>query len=163
MFLEEYQCTIPASTLVHATMKKNHADTEQTCLIKVSMNFTEGKFTLVGDWQHLISANKHNELVCSCYHRKKVKIETDIYPSLVIDLEDVDNDGLLFSLQGSVTDEDRIGSCSGLLVLDNVRDSKGDIGNQWNVSFYLYDHCFENCEITFKLPVFADRKSSEAN
>ena len=152
--LKQFNYSIPASCLALAGMKENYIAAEHLPLMNVAIDFENGVLTLEGDWQFMIASNKHNEASWFGHHRERVKIETDIYPALPIDLDDPESDGLVFPLEGKITNGNHPGSCSGLLVIDNVRRHDGLTGNQWNISFYLYDAQFDDCEIKFKLPLY---------
>jgi hypothetical protein len=154
LLLKEFQYTIPASLLAFKGVKNNYLVAEHLPLMQVTVNFEEGELKLEGDWRFMMAANRHNEPGWLIYHRERVEIETAIYSSLVIDLNDRYTDGLVFPLEGSIQDGDSLHSCSGLLVTDNVRGSDGLIGNQWNISFYLYDAQFDDCKIKFKLSIY---------
>jgi hypothetical protein len=136
------------------SLKKNHIVAKHLPLMKVVIDFENGNLKLEGDWQFMVASNKNNELGWLTYHGERVKLETDVSSSFAINLEDPRSDGLIFPLEGSIRDGNSLGLCSGLLVLDNVRDSYGLISDQWNISFYLYDSRADDCEIHFKLPVY---------
>ncbi|MEP7374273.1 MAG: hypothetical protein ABI675_12835 [Chitinophagaceae bacterium] len=152
--LKQFNYSIPSSALVLTGMKQNHIAAEHLPLMNVAIDFENGILKLEGDWPFMIASNKHNEASWFGHHRERVKIETTIYPAFAIDLNDPESDGLVFPLEGNIKDGNQPGSCSGLLVIDNVRRNNGLIGNHWNISFYLYDAQFDDCEIKFKLPLY---------
>ena len=154
LLLKQIEYFIPASPLAMAGLSKNHIAAEHLPLMKVSIDFENGSLKLEGDWQFMMASNKHNEASSFTYHRERVKIETAFYPAFAINLNDPYSDGLVFPAEGSIKESNCFGSCSGLLVIDNVRGSNGLIGNQWNISFYLYDLQFDFCEIKFRIPVY---------
>ena len=77
-----------------------------------------------------------------------------VYPALAINLNDPYSDGLVLLLKGSIKANTCFSVCSGLLLIDKGYGSNDPINDQWNISFYLYDVQFDNCEIKFKLPVY---------
>jgi hypothetical protein len=154
LLLKRFEYIIPASAFALAFVNKNHAVGEHLPLMKVNIDFENGNLKLEGDWQFMMASNKHNEPGWFTSHRDRVKIETAIYPALPINLTDHKSDGLVFPLEGSIKDGDCFSSCSGLLVIDNVRGYNGLISDKWNISFYLYDLQFD-CEIKFKLPLYS--------
>jgi hypothetical protein len=154
LLLKQIEYFIPASSLAMAGLNENHIAAEHLPLMKVNIDFENGVFRLEGDWQFMMASNKYNEASSFSYHRERVKIETAVYPAFAINLNDPYCDGLVLPLEGSIKDGNYLGSCSGLLVIDNVRRSNGLISNQWNISFYLYDLQFEYCEIKFIIPVY---------
>jgi len=154
LLLKQFSYSIPASALVLSGLRKNYFVAEHLPLMKVAIDFENGNLKLDGDWQFMMASNKHNEASWFTYHRERVKIETVVYPALAINLDDPYSDGLLFLLEGSIKDGKDLGSCSGLLAIDNIRGGNGLIRDQWNIGFYLYDAQFNDCEIEFKLPVY---------
>ena len=140
--------------LALAGIKGKHIVTEHLALMKVNIDFENGTLALEGDWQFLMASNKHNEAVWFSHHRERVKIETSLYSGFAVDLNDEDSDGLMYALKGSIKDGNCIAECTGLLIVDNVRTHYGFISNQWNISFYIYDTVFDECEIRFKLPLY---------
>lgn len=163
ILLKQFRYSIPPSVIALAGIKKNHIVAEHLPLMKVAVDFENGNLKLEGDWHFMMASNKYNEAGWSDYHRGRVQIETAIYASLAIDLNDPENEGLAFSLEGTIKDGNCLGSCSGLLVLDNARGLNGLISDQWNISFYLYDLQFNDCEIKFKLPVYTATDNKNSN
>lgn len=154
VLLKQFEYTIPASALALAVVNKNHIVAEHLPLMKVTIDFENGVLKLQGDWQFMMAANKHNEASCSRYHRERVNIEASVYPELIINLSDPSSDGLVLPVEGSIKDGNFLSSCSGLIVIDNVRGFNELISSQWSISFYLYDLQFDECEIKFKLPLY---------
>ena len=152
--LKQFNYSIPSSALALAGRKQNYIVAEHLPLMKVAIDFENGVLKLEGDWQFMMASNKHNEASWFGHHRERVVIEATIYPAVTIDLTDPECDGLVFPLEGNIKDRNHPGSCSGLLVMDNVRGNNGLMGNHWNISLYLYDAQFDDCEIKFKLPFY---------
>jgi hypothetical protein len=151
--LKEFGYSVP-TVLAHAKANKNQAATEFLPLMKVAIDFENCNLQLEGDWNFMMASNKYNEASWFDYHIGRVKIETTIYASMPINLDDLRNNGLAFPLEGSIRDDGYYGFCTGLLVLDHTRSLNGLLSDQWNIIFYLYDLQFDDCEITFKLPLF---------
>jgi len=158
--LKHFSYSIPAADLVFAELKGHHTAAEHLPLMKVAIDFENGLLRLEGDWQFMMTSNKHNEANWFTYHRERVKIETLICPALAINLNDPSSDGLVFLLEGSIKKSTCLSTCSGLLVIDKAYGSNDAISDQWNISFYLYDVQFDNCEIKFKLPVYGRKINS---
>jgi len=154
IFLKQFGYTIPTSAVALIGIKKNHIVAEHLPLMKVVIDFENGNLKLERDWHFMMVSNKHNEQNCRDYHKGRVQIETAIHASSQINLNDSENDGLVFPLDGTINDGNYLTACSGLLILDSVLNSDKCIGSQWNISFYLYDLQFDNCEIKFKFPIF---------
>jgi hypothetical protein len=154
VLLKQFEYSILPSVFALAGAKKKCTVAEHLPLMKVAIDFENGNLKLEGDWHFMMVSNKHNEPNWYNYHKGRVQIETAIYDSFTINLADPGNDGLVFPLDGTIKEGGFLGSCSGLLVLDNVRGLNGLISDQWNISFYLYDLQFNDCEIKFKLPVY---------
>jgi len=129
-------------------------------LVNLAIDFEQEDFALEGDWQYMMELNNHAEKNWFACHRQQVYIRASIFPGIAIDLSDENNDGLVFMIEGTIKDNDSIGSCSGLLVLDkNIHRNKPD-DNKWNMSFYLYDNGHEDCEIAFRLPVYSSNNNN---
>ncbi len=154
ILLTQFEYSIPVSAMALAAIKDNHTIAEHLPLMKVNIDFENGILKLEGDWNFMMASNMHNESSWFTCHRERVEIETTIYSDMKINLNDPYCDGLVFPMKGSIRDGNCLGSCSGLLVIDNVRGSNGLISNQWNISFYLYDAQFNDCEIKFKLSLY---------
>lgn len=122
-------------------------------LMKVNIDMESGDFVLDGNWQYLMSGSKHNDDNLNMHHRERININAKIYAAVPIDLNNTGNDGLMFPMEGTIKDGSCTNSCSGLLVIDNVHNWKGQFSPLWNVSFYLYDNQFGHCEITHKIPL----------
>ena len=154
ILLKQFEYSIPASSFAIAGLGKQYAIAGHLPLMKVFIDFEKGKLYLEGDWQFMIAANTHSKPGWSGYHRERVKIETAVYPAMSVNLDDHNSDGLVFPMEGIIQDGSIINSCSGLLVIDNIRSESGLISKNWNISFYIYDAQFDDCEIKFKLPLF---------
>lgn len=124
-------------------------------LAEIKFDFENGIFILEGDWHFMMAANRHAEQSWFACHRERVKIETSIFPSEVIDLADARNDGLAFALEGTLKDGTYLSNCTGLLILENTKRRNEFAGLEWNLIFYLYDAMNNECEIRMKLPVYA--------
>ncbi|MBC7937462.1 MAG: hypothetical protein H7Y86_19115 [Rhizobacter sp.] len=153
ILLKQFEYAIPVSALAITGIRAKHI-AGHLPLMKVNIDFENGSLAVEGDWQFMMAANQHNEASWFRHHRGRVKIETALYAACAVNLDDEESDGLFCPLQGSIKDGDCIGACSGLLIVDNVRTNNGLTGNQWNISFYIYD-VFDNYEIKFKLPVYS--------
>ena len=125
-------------------------------LVDIKLDFENGNFFLEGDWHFMMAANRHVERSWFACHSERVKIETSIFPSTVINLSDRSNDGSGFSLEGTLKDGNSMSKCFGLLVLEFTEPVNGLPGNEWNLTFYLYDAMNSECEIRMKLPIYAD-------
>ncbi len=155
MLLKQFGYSMPLSAVALMGIKKNHIVAEHLPLMKVVIDFENRKLKLEGDWHFLMASNKYNEVRCFNNHKERVKIETTIHASSPINLDDPENHGLVFPLDGTIKERDYLTACSGLLILDSVPGSHKSTGSQWNISFYLYDLEFDNCEIKFKLPIYS--------
>jgi len=111
----------------------------------------------------MMSSNKHAEKNWFDFHQQRVSIKANIYPGLAIDLSDDNNDGQVFIIEGTIKDNDNTGDCSGLLVLDKIITSDKAATSKWNMSFYLYDTAHEDCEISFKFPVYGKNTNQLLN
>jgi hypothetical protein len=153
ILLRQFEYAIPPSVISFAGVKNNHIVAEHLSLMKVVIDFENGNLNLEGNWNFMVASNTHNRVNWLNYHRERVHIETTIYDSWEINLNDPQSDGLVFHLEGIIKDGNYLDPCSGLVVLDNIRTSNRVMSDQWNICLYLYDlHSFD-CEIKFKLPI----------
>jgi len=102
MFLKRFGYTIPSSVVALMAIKKNHMVAEHLPLMKVVIDFENGNLKLEGDWLFLMASNKYNEVRCSYHHRERVQIEATIYASAPINLDDTENNALVFPLEGTI-------------------------------------------------------------
>lgn len=151
--LKQFYYSIPASVLVTADSKLSHAFSEQLPLMAVSFDFENGKMKLEGEWDFMMASNRHNEANWFTAKRNRVKIIMDIVPAAVINISNDETDGMVLPIEGYINDGESIGGCSGLIVIDNVKQNKEHLSNLWDISFYVYDLQYEFCEIKFKLPL----------
>jgi len=154
VLLSQFEYSILPSVLALAGVNKNYIVDEHLPLMKVAIDFENGNLKLEGDWHFMMVSNADSEPNWCDYHKGRVQIETAIPDSLPVNLDDPRNNGFILPLEGTIKDGNYLGSCSGLLALDNARGLNGLIVEQWTISFYLYDLQFNDCEIKFKLPVF---------
>jgi hypothetical protein len=158
LLLKKFQYAIPSSALAFAMIDKKHVVSNHLPLMKVVIDFENGVLQLEGDWHFMMAVNRHNEQSWFLHHRERVKIELLIYPASPVNLADDANDGIMCPLQGSIKDGNCTGACSGLLIMDKKLTDNGINSNQWDLSFYIYDAAFDECEIKFRLPVYMPGK-----
>jgi len=152
--LRQFAYSIPASAYILSELKLNELKAEHLPLLNVFIDFENGNLKLEGDWLYMMASNKLNKETCYTYHKERVKIKSAIFPALAINLDDPNNEGLAFAIDGKITDSESSSACSGLMVIDNIRGSDGQPIGYWNISIYLYDIQLVDCEIKFKLPVY---------
>jgi hypothetical protein len=163
ILLRQFEYSIPPCVNTIAGIKQNHIVDEDLPLIKVVIDFENGNLKLEGDWHFMMSSNKYNEASCFNNHKERVKVETTIYASSPINLNATDKNGWIFPLDGTIKDADYLAACSGLLILDTVPSSAEQTGSQWNISLYLYDQQFDDCEIKFKWPLYTTTSNENRN
>ncbi len=161
LFKQFNYCVSPAA--LPAKYSENKSACIPSSLVNVNIDFEHENFKLEGDWQYMISSNKHAEENWFDCHKQRVSVEANIYPGLAIDLTDDKNDGLVFIIEGIIKDETNTGNCTGLLVLDKEIAIDEPTINKWNLSFYLYDNTNSDCEIAFKLPVYGRQANNYVN
>ncbi len=160
--LNQFSYSIPASAVAVAGIKGDCPIADHLPVVKILIDFVDGKLLLEGDWRYMVAVNKHNENRGIKYHRERVKIAMDIEPVEPVNLNEKTSDGLLYLLKGNIRDNNYKGACTGFLVIENVRRSK-QLSNHWDISFYIYDTQFDDCEITFKLPLYTIKTDSALN
>ncbi len=137
-----------------------HTDIHNPLLI-AEIGFKQGIFRLQGDWQYIMSCNKHVQPAWLAQHNHTVTIEGNILPSGTIDLADSSNDGAVFIVEGRIKDKAGSASCSGLLVLDKKNGYNKQGAESWHISFYIYDD--NGCEVALKIPVLLYTTGSQLN
>jgi hypothetical protein len=151
LILRKYDYIMPASSFTFASLDLRPDKTFTDHPVKLEIDFEKGYVNLQGNLRFMIAVNDHNEVVYTADNRERVKIETTIFQSQPVDLNDYRNDGLVLLLISNK--ENFSDQYSGLLVFDNIRGANGLISNQWTVSIYLYSES-DAYEIKFKLPLF---------
>jgi hypothetical protein len=122
--------------------------------MKVVLDFENGNLKIEGDWKYMMAAHKTNDAAWVNYNEERILLDAAIYPSFVINLSDEESDGLVFALEGRIKDGDFISYCTGLLMVDSIRNKTGFVEPEWNITFHLYDLQVKNCEIIFQLPIY---------
>ena len=163
MLFKQFEYSIPSRVNTIAGRKQNHIVAEHLPLMNALIDFENGNLKLQVDCDLMMASNKDNEPGRSGRYKGRVQVETAIHASSVINLDDPGNDGLIFLLEGTIKDDNHLGSCSGLLMFDNLPLLKGLNSDTWTISLYLYDLQLDNCEITFKLPVFTTSADGNKN
>jgi hypothetical protein len=163
ILLKQFEFSMPPAAFNLAGNTEDMDVPQHLPVMSVRIDFENGKLMLEGDWQFLVQSNKHNSSKWLMYHSSRVQIQTSIYPETTINLSTTDADGLVFPLEGFLRDENGLAGTSGLLIVDNEKNTKGAMSNWWNISFYLYDYQFDVCEIKYKLPLFVNNETDEMN
>jgi hypothetical protein len=163
LLLKQFEYSIPLSTIESESVNKKHILSQNLPLMKVGIDFENGYLRLEGNWRFLISSNKQNDEIWFNYHKERVEIETAVFSSLAINLNDPISDGLVFPLEGNIKDGNCVVACTGLLAVDSIPASDGVFSDQWNISFYLYVFESDDCEISFKFPVYINRFDERYN
>ena len=147
ILLRRFEYVVPESALALTGTNNHRAAISYPSLLKVYIDFENGELKLEGNWQIIMVSNTYNEAKETGGWQEKVKIKMNIYPALPIDLTDTESDGLVFPLEGSISNGDIFCSCAGLLAIDRIN-------GQWHISIYLYDARFVEHEIKFKFPLY---------
>ena len=165
VLLRQYEYSIfPSSfAMVTSDAKQAHSFLENKPLAEVKLDFEKESFALECDWNFIIAANKHAEQSWFTCHKERIRVNASICPCQIINLVDEKSDGLVFALDGTLTDGGSINFCSGLLVLDNVRKMNGAMNNEWSITFYIYDAENDDCEIMLKFPLYAAATKADIN
>jgi hypothetical protein len=129
----------------------------QSSFLEVKIDFAEGKLVLEADRQFILQHNLYARQQYLPAPKKRVQIQTDIFPSSVINLNGIPDDGLLLHLDGSIMNESNLNACTGMLVLTNEWNTRQD-SNLWRLTFYIYDHSTDYNEIKFDLPLYLGKE-----
>lgn len=164
-FLQQFTYSIPATSLTFAGPLKKQGRKVATHLplLKVELDFTNGKMNLDADWHFLSASNCQINPANFFIYRERVKVEAFLNSSIEIDLEEKNCDGLIFPFEGNINDGSIQCSCSGLIILDAGFSQNPSNAIAWMMSIYLYDALVENFEIKLKLPLFYTSVSSINN
>lgn len=171
--LKQFAYTIPVSSLSlkqhppkgsSAQVTPASLVSEQVPLLNLRINFEQSTFELEANWQYLVSRNLEEQSEWNNYHSERIKFDMDIFPlSLLPDLHLPETDGLVLPLEGDLEDGKTSGSCSGLMVFENLSDKSGALSEDWIISIYLYDFGVQGFEVKLKLPILIDRHNGLYN
>ena len=154
---------MPASSHVAIAESANYCVPMHLPLLHVCIDFDKGELFLEGDWPFLVASNRHSSSSWLAYHAGTVSVQATIKPAGNIDLDDDLNDGLIFPVEGIISDRNNINLCSGMIILDKIRSNKKNSHHGWDISLYLYDLQVENCEIKYRLPVYTNKETEKLN
>jgi len=82
---------------------------------------------------------------------ERIKLKASIFPGYGVDLTEATEEALIFSMEGILENGASIGTCSGLIVLQNIPEGDGRLGREWRLSIHLYDDFSGDREIKFNL------------
>ena len=155
MLLQKYEYMIPESCGVFArTRNITHKHIDGRLLFaKLVIDFVKGILKLETDHQFTIATSKKNKLLRGFLKKERIVFEGDVYPSVGIDLNDHNNDGLVFPVEAVSNKRDPFDYCIGMLAIDNLQSNNGP-GTHWTISLYLYSVRRDKGEIKIKLPVY---------
>lgn len=126
-------------------------------LVNVKVDFEHGNFFLEGNWMFMMAFNKKVRLSRAARKRKRVKVESALYPSLPLDLAGEKSKNFQFTLHGIIQDDVAHDSCSGMLTVDQIKYTDGGPTGEWMLTFYLYNIVENGCEMTFNLLLMPDQ------
>ena len=129
----------------------------------VQIDFNNRKFLLYGDWKFMMRSNSQAESSWISAHGDNVTIELDIQPDGIIDLSNSINDGLILSMEGTLSDGEQTSPCIGMLAFSIPSNQAQITDRYWELSFYLCSHNNDGSEIKFKLPVYLNMPFSWSN
>jgi hypothetical protein len=134
-----------------------------TPLVTVRIDFEHGNFFLEGSWKFMMASNKNVRQSRAARKRERVRVKSALYPSLPLDLADENNENFFFTLDGVIQDDAMLSSCSGMLIVQQIRYTDGGLTGEWMLTFYLYDVTENGCEIKFNLPMLPEQHYTGLN
>jgi len=123
-------------------------------LVSIKIDFENGHFYLEGNRQFMMFSRKPLKMKELVGHQERVKVESSLFPGTVIDLSDHRNDGLFFTMEGSILYGGMMKTCTGLMLLENIRDKEERCTHNWSVAFNLHVITQKEFEIKFKVPLY---------
>lgn len=132
-------------------------------LVSIKIDFEHGNFYLEGSRQFMMFSKKARQQKELVGHKERVRVESSLFPGAVIDLADPKNDGLFFTMEGSILYGGMMKTCTGLMLLENILDRQDRHTMNWSVAFNLHVLTQKEFEIKFKLPVYAGMDKEGAN
>jgi len=155
LLLQKYEYIIPASCGVFPrTRNITHRHVDGRLLFaKLVIDFVKGSLKLETDHQFTTATGKKNKLVRGYLKNERIVFEGAIYPSVGIDLNDHNNDGLVFPVEAVSNKKGQFDYSIGMLAIDNLQ-SNGGPASHWTISLYLYSVRKDDSEIKIKLPVY---------
>lgn len=125
----------------------------QVPLVSIKIDFEKGDFWLEGNRQFMLFSRKTRKVRELVSQQERVRVESSLFPGSVIDLSDRSNDGLFFTMDGSILYGGMLKTCTGLMLLENIRNKQGDFTRHWSIAFNLHVITQKEYELKFKIPV----------
>lgn len=165
MLLSRYEYAMLSSTMTVSSLAFLEKDQFGTRvpLVTIKIDFEKGNFYLEGNRQFMMFSKRTRKIKELIGQQERVKVESSLFPGAVIDLHDPSNDGLFFTMDGSILYGGMMKTCTGLMLLENIRDKRGRCSQNWSVSFNLQVVTQKEYEIKFKIPVYASMIGEEWN
>jgi hypothetical protein len=117
------------------------------------MNFEEGKLLVEADEAFMIHSKKYTEEGWSTFHSNKVSIKMTFYSNGPIDLNDEFNNGLIIPMEGFLSKDKRLSSCTGMVILEKSFNEVNNNHHSWRMQFHIYNYSAAFGEIMFELPL----------
>ena len=155
LFLQKYEYIIPASCGVFARTRNithQHVD-GRLMFAKLVIDFVKGTLKLETDHQFTVATSRKTKSFRGFLKNERIVFEGAVYPSVGIDLNDHNNDGLVFPVEAVSNKKDQFDYCIGMLAIDNLQSNRGP-GSHWTITLYLYSVRRDDSEIKIKLPVY---------
>jgi len=155
LLLQKYEYIIPASCGVFArSLNITHKHVDGRLLFaKMVIDFVNGTLKLETEHQFTTGSGKKNKTSRGFSKNERIVFEGAVYPSIGIDLNDSNNDGLVFPVEAVSNKKDQFDYCIGMLAIDNLQSISGQ-ASHWTISLYLYSVRRNDTEIKIKLPVY---------
>jgi len=132
-----------------AVARQQYVIIENQPLMKANIDFEKSFMKMEGNLGFIRASDGYPQ---TAWKHERIKLEMTIYPwAKLVDLNDSDTDGIIMAMDGWMNNER---SCCGVLIIDNVKGYDGFAGNKWYITCYICDLLTDECEISFRLPVY---------
>jgi hypothetical protein len=140
IFLRKYQYSMRGHPLIVPVLPPASAHTlpDKLPLLKLDLDFERGQVS---------------------FHDSQVAIDGILFPAEAIYLEEGESNGLVFPIEGHITDSTRLSACSGLIIVE-----KSSLQSpEWFIHIYLYKLEFSTEELHFCIPLYLRRAANRFN
>lgn len=165
MLLSQFNYSILSSGLTVAGLgtPEMNSISAHLPLTDIKIDFENGIFRMEADRNYIMAANTGKSDCLYNYKAERIKIETVINPCGIIDLGKVDEDGIIFSMEGVTADDSNLKACYGLMTVEQPKPGKKLVTNERILTFYICDAVNPECEIKFALPLCSVATNEELN
>lgn len=140
-----------------------HQESRHLPLVLLAVDFENGDLLLKADLEYLKAFSPSKEKVQERLLGKRVLVEANIFPKVIIDIENQQSNGLVLGIKGSISDGINILDCTGMLMLQKQNSGKQTLYGDWMMSLFLYERMEETREMRYRFPLFIGNKNVQNN